>query len=68
MVIKRGSNGKNPLYSTCMQHDIPQSLLVFAVYLLHQRRLILGCSVELRTPLDDFLKKILLYNCVYAHI
>ena len=29
MVIKRASNGK-ALYSTCMQHDMPQSLLVFA--------------------------------------
>ena len=31
MVIKRGSNGKKTPYSTCMQHDIPQSLSVFAV-------------------------------------
>ena len=30
MVIKRASNGKR-LYSTSMQHDMPQSLLVFAV-------------------------------------
>ena len=30
MVIKGGSNGKT-LYSTCMQHDMPQSLQVFAV-------------------------------------
>ena len=28
MVIKRGSNGENTLYSTCMQHDMPQYLLV----------------------------------------
>ena len=30
MVIKRGANGKT-LYSNSMQHDMPQSLLVFAV-------------------------------------
>ena len=31
MVIKRGSNVKKTLYSNSMQHDMPQSLLVFAV-------------------------------------
>ena len=31
MVIKRASNGKKTLYSTRMQHDMPQTLLVFAV-------------------------------------
>ena len=31
MVIKRASNRKKTLYSTCMQHDMPQSLLHFAV-------------------------------------
>ena len=30
MVIKKASNGKT-LCSTCMQHDMPQSLLVFAL-------------------------------------
>ena len=30
MVIKRGANGKT-LYSTGIQHDMPQSLLVFAL-------------------------------------
>ena len=28
---KRGTNRKKPLYSTCMQYEMPQSLLVFAV-------------------------------------
>ena len=31
MVIKKGSNGKNTLYSTCMHHEIAQSLLIFAL-------------------------------------
>ena len=31
MVIKRGANVKKPLYSNSMQHDMPQSLLVFDV-------------------------------------
>ena len=31
MVIKRGAKGKKTLYSTSMQHDLPQPLLVFAV-------------------------------------
>ena len=56
---------KNTLYSTCMQHEMPQSLLVFAVS-LRRRSLILGRSVESRTPLEDFF-----YVCilsVYMHI
>ena len=31
MVIKKGANVKKTLYSNSMQHDMPQSLLVFAV-------------------------------------
>ena len=31
MVIMRGANVKKTLYSNSMQHDMPQSLLVFAV-------------------------------------
>ena len=31
MVIKRGANVKKTLYSNSIQHDMPQSLLVFAV-------------------------------------
>ena len=31
MVLKRASNEKKTLYSTSMQNDMPQSLLVFAV-------------------------------------
>ena len=57
------------LYSTCMQHDMPPSLLVFAVSFTPER-LILGRSVEFRTPLRNFqfFKKKLSFNCVYAHI
>ena len=38
-----------------MQHDMPQSLLVFAVSYIRRRRLVLGRSVELRTPPENFL-------------
>ena len=31
MVIKRAPNGKKTLYSTSMQHDMPQPMLIFAV-------------------------------------
>ena len=31
MVIKRGANVKKTLYSNSIQHDMSQSLLVFAV-------------------------------------
>ena len=31
MIIKKGVNVKKTLYSNSMQHDMPQSLLVFAV-------------------------------------
>ena len=49
-----------------MQHDMPQPLLVFAVS-LPRRLLILGRSVELRTPLEDLFFNFSFLN-VYMHI
>ena len=54
MVIKKGSNRENTLYSTCMQHEMPQYLLVFAVSLTPES-LILRRSLESRIPIKKFL-------------
>ena len=60
---------KKTLYSSCMQHDMPQPCK-FLRYPLRRKRLVLGRSVELRTPLEVFFNffKFLLFHCVYAHI
>ena len=57
---------KNTLYSTCMQHEMPQSLLVFAVSLTPELP-ILRRPVESCTPVEDFFL-FMLFNCVYPHI
>ena len=49
MVIKKYQL-KKTLYSTCMQHEIPQSLLVFAVSL----------TPETANPLKDLKKNIII--------
>ena len=68
MVIKGGSNGKRqyilPVCNiTCL------NLCNFFRYPLRRKRLILGRSMELRTPLGEFynLKKIV-FLTVYMHI
>ena len=52
-----------------MQHDMPQSLLVLPNP-IRRRRLVLGRSVELRIPPENFfiIFLILLFTYVYAHI
>ena len=61
---------KKTLYPTCMQHDIPQSLLVFAVSLTSETPNF-GMFGGIAHPLEDFFNiifKFLLYNCLYVHI
>ena len=57
---------ENTLYSTCMQHEMPQSLLVFTVSLTPE---ILGRSLELHTPLEElFFFFLFLFLSVYMHM
>ena len=67
MVIKRGANVKKTLYSNSMQHDMPQSLVVFAVSFTPETPSFgtFG-GVAHPPPMRIFL--IFLFNCVYAHI
>ena len=53
-----------------MQHDMPQSLLVFAVSVTPETPSFGTFSGVAHPPPENFLLffKILLFNCVYAHI
>ena len=53
MVMKRGSNWKIHYFFTCMQHDMPQSLLIFSIFFTPETP-ILGRSVESRSPIEEF--------------
>ena len=59
---------KKTLYSTSMQHDMPQSLSVFAVSFTPETPNF-GTYSGIAHPLEElFFKKKLLFNCVYPHI
>ena len=70
MVIKRGANVKKTLYSNSMQHDMPQSLLVFAVFFTPETPSFGTFGGVAHPPPENFffVCLILLSNCVYAHI
>ena len=71
MVIKRGSNVKKTLYSNSMQHDMPQSLLVFVVSFTPQTPSFGTFGGVAHPPSPEnfyYFFLILLSNCVYAHI
>ena len=66
MVIKRGANVKRHYILTVCNMTCFH-LCYFLPYPLRRRRLVLGRSVELRTPPPrEFLNFV--FNCVYEHI
>ena len=68
-MVKRELPAEKTLYSTCMQHDMPQSLLVFALSFTPgtPKFVTFGGVVH---PLEESLIvfKCLLLKCVYTHI
>ena len=67
MVIKRGSN-ENRHYILPVCNMACLNLGKFLWYLLRQKRLFLGHSVELRSPMRKFLIKKKMFLIVYIHI